>query len=155
MSSPVMQAAEAVAALLNARPWPDGASLPAGVEFTAEAKRFPKWKRDDLKTLAVVTVPATPYEISVENRGDAITRECPVNVAIVQVVERSDTARQELLFELLDGVAELLARSELAGFGYPDSDEGIEAEWDAEELEQNGLFLAAVSAMYRVRDEAG
>lgn len=147
--APNMRAAKAMADLLNAQVWADV------VTFTAVAKRFPNLKREDLRSLGlqVYAVPGTPYEITVENRGDAVTTECPVNIAIVGVVERRDEAAQERLFGFLDAVGRLVAEKPLPGFGYPDGDEGIDVEWDPEELEENGLFFARVAAIYGLDEE--
>lgn len=146
-------AAVSVAAALNGT-WPAQVEKPTG--FRAEATRFPKMKREDLRTGGpyVYVVPATPYSITVENRGDAVNREAPINVLIVDTVAKQDYAQQERLFALLDSITEVLLWLNVPGFGYPDGEEGIEAEWDPEELNVNGVFFAVVSALYGTTEEA-
>lgn len=152
--SPNMLAAKAVAELLNVRPFPTGVELPGGITFTATARRYPKWKLDELKMLTVVAIPATPYTASALDRSEGVERDCPVNVAVLQKIERHDQEAAERLMATLDTFVELLCRVPLAAFGFPNEDEGVEAEWDPVELEENGLFLARVSVVYRHRDEA-
>lgn len=144
MPSPYLASAEAVRDLLNGEDWgPD-------YDFEAAATRFPKYKRESLRDLTVVCVPALADENSISplDRG-SFNVECPVNVVVAQLVDRADVTRIQQLEDLLYDMGELIAQTSLGAYARPTED--VVFAWDEEEWQENGLFYGRVGVVYEYR----
>jgi hypothetical protein len=141
-TTPQLDAAEAVAALLTGR-------TIAGFNIVAELKFVPKYETADLRELRVDCIPATPFARRRIDRG-AVEQECPVNVGVQLLCEPEDHELLYRLRALCEGIADAVEGSRLDVFGLP-TDE-IEVEESPERLE-GGEYRAVVPVMYRVVTE--
>jgi hypothetical protein len=145
-TTPQLDAAEAVAALLT------GQEL-GGFNVVASAEeQLPKYENPPAE-LKVDCVAASPFTLTIIDRGAGVEEECNVNIGVQLACDPGDRELLSRLKALTRGIARRLAFVAPEGFGKPR--EPIEIEELPEILEGEGRFLAVVSVTYTAFTEAG
>jgi hypothetical protein len=145
-TTPQLDAAEAVAELLNGR-------TIAGFNVVASAEELiPKHEQgeNDLNTLRVNCVPGPEYEISVEARGMGL-EDCPVNIGVQLALEATDNDLYRQLLAVLREIAVLLRFEPLEDFGLPV--EQISVVEFPSAVEVDGRFFGIVGVRYWAKTE--
>lgn len=128
-------AASAVVTVLN------GASL--GVTFTRS--RWPKYALKDLATTKAHVVPVWPARM--DPHDDASTAiETPIAITLDAQCEKTDDTKIDLLTNLLEKIAAVLADTNIDGLGYPIEPLTVDRN---EDLIDKGHFCGGVGAVYR------
>jgi hypothetical protein len=145
-TTPQLDAAEAVAALLTGR-------TIGGFNIVASADELlPKYElaENELDTLRVDCVPGPEWEIDLHNRGMGL-EDCPVNVGVQCQCGAGDNDQYRRLLAVLRGIMKTLRFNPLEDFGYPV--ESITVVDFPSAVEQDGRFFGIVGVLYRAETE--
>jgi hypothetical protein len=132
-------AADAVATALNA----------ANLGYTFSRVRYPKYSLKDIKAPKTHVVPVWPARLDPHD-GEGSATETPIAVTIDAACEKGDDATIGTLTGLLETIAVFLARTDIAGLGYPIEPLVIDRN---EDMLDQGHFCGGVGAVYRVYRE--
>lgn len=129
-------AAELVVSALNA----------AGLGVTFTRSRWPKYSLKDIAATKAHVVPVWPARMEEIDEGGGTANEAPLAITIDRACEKTNVALVDELTTLLETIATTLARTEIAGMGWPIEPIVIDR---SEEMLDQGHFCGGVGVVYR------